>query len=145
MEYIEAKLGRVFIARFDDSEDLLDEIKALIKKEDIKVGLIHLLGAVSKSKVVLGPEERAYPPEPHWWSFDDAREVLASGIIACEGDEPKLHLHSAIGHHSVSKVGCIREICQVYLTIEAVIQEYNAPALSRKLDTRYNASLLSFE
>ena len=67
MDYKEAKPGRIFVARFDDSEDLLEGLKTIIKKENIKAGLIHLMGAVSKSKLVLGPEEKAYPPSPSWW------------------------------------------------------------------------------
>lgn len=145
MKYVQAKQGRVFIARFDDSEHLLDELKSLIVKEDIKMGMVHLLGAISKSKLVLGPEEKAYPPKPSWWEFDDAREIFATAIIAWEDNEPKIHLHSAVGHYTESKVGCIRDVCEVYLTIEAVIQELVAPNVSRKLDTRYNASLLNFE
>lgn len=145
MDYTQAQLGRVFVARFDDSEDLLEGLKTLIKKEKIKAGFIHLMGAVARSKVVLGPEERAYPPAPAWWSFDDAREVVALAIFAWEEDEPKIHLHSGIGHHSESKVGCIRELCDVYLTVEAVIQEMISDNISRKIDSRYNASLLSFD
>lgn len=145
MKYVQAQQGRVFIARFDDSEHLLEELKTLIIKENIKMGMVHLLGAIAKSKLVLGPEEKAYPPKPAWWEFDDAREIFATAIIAWEGDKPKIHLHSAVGHYTGSNVGCIRDVCEVYLTIEAVIQEIIAPEVSRKLDTRYNASLLSFE
>lgn len=145
MEYIQAQPGRIFVIRIDDSEDLLESLKFVIKKENIKAGLIHLMGASSTAKVVLGPEEKAYPPTPAWWAYDDARELLGLCIFAWEGEEPKIHLHSGIGHHSESKVGCIREYCKVYLTIEAVIQEILSPKIKRKLDERYNASLLSFE
>ncbi|MEW5821180.1 MAG: DUF296 domain-containing protein [Cyanobacteriota bacterium] len=145
MKYTQVQLGKTFIARFDDSEDLLEGLKEIIKKENIKAGMIHLLGAISKSKVVLGPEERSYPPVPHFWQFDDAREVFAMAIFAWEEDEPKIHLHSAIGHSSESKVGCIRELCKIYITTEVVIQEVIAPNISRKLDNRYNASLLSID
>jgi predicted DNA-binding protein with PD1-like motif len=145
MDYKEAKPGRIFVARFDDSEDLLEGLKTIIKKENIKAGLIHLMGAVSKSKLVLGPEEKAYPPSPSWWEFDDAREVLGLAIFARENDEPKIHLHSGVGHYSESKIGCIREQCEVYLTIEAVIQEITGANITREHDSRYNASLLSIK
>ena len=145
MDYIKAQPGRIFVARFDDGEDLLEGLKNLIMKENIRAGMIHLMGAVAKARVVLGPEERAYPPVPHFWQFDDAREVVALAIFAWQDDEPKIHLHSAIGHYSESKTGCIRELCDVYLTIEAIIQEVVSDNLSRKLDSRYNASLLNFK
>jgi uncharacterized protein len=144
MDYIQANLGRVFVVRIDDGEDLLQQLNLIIKKEKIKAGYVHLIGASKNSKAVLGPYERSYPPNPYWWEFDDARELLGLGIFAWENDEPKIHIHSGIGHFDVSKIGCIREKSEVYLTIEAVIQEIIAP-VSRKLDNRYNASLLDFE
>lgn len=144
MDYTEVKQGRTFIVRFDDSEDMLEKLTELVKKENIRVGMVHLMGASSTSKVVLGPEKRAYPPVPSWWQFDDARELLGMAIIAWDGDVPKIHLHSGIGHSSESKVGCIREYCKVYLVIEAIIQEFVSENVSRKLDPKSNAALLSF-
>lgn len=145
MKYTQAEVGRIFIVKFEDSEDLLEGLKKIIKKEKIKSGMIHLIGAISQSKLVLGPEEKAYPPTPSWWSFDDAREIMGTGIFAWENDEPKIHLHAGIGHHSETKVGCIRELCNIYITIEAVIQEIKGSGITRKLDDRYNASLLNIE
>lgn len=145
MKYVQAQLGRIFVVRFDDSEDLLESLKTIIIKENIKAGIVHLIGAIASSKVVLGPEERNYPPSPAWWEFDDAREILAVAIFAWENGEPKIHMHSGIGHKDETKVGCIREKCEIYIVIEAVIQEITGPNILRKLDSRYNASLLSFE
>ena len=142
MKYIQANLGRIFIARIEDGEDIIEQLKAIIKQENIKSGFVHLLGASTTSKVVLGPEKREYPPKPFWWEFDDAREILGLGIFALEDDEPKIHLHAGIGHHSESKTGCIRGKSEVYITIEAIIQEIIGDNITRKIDTRYNASLL---
>lgn len=145
MEYTQGHLGKTFVVRFDDGEDIVEELKKLIKKEQIKAGSVQLIGAISSGKAVLGPHKREYPPNPFWWEFDDAREILATGIFAFEEDEPKIHLHSGIGHSSESKIGCIRETAKVYITVEAIIQEIIDAEITRKLDKRYNASLLSFE
>lgn len=145
MEYVQATLGRVYFIKLEDGEDIFDQLKCLIKTENIRAGYVNLLGATTKSKVVLGPHKREYPPNPFWWEFDDARELFAFGIFAWEDDEPKLHLHSGIGHNSESRVGCIRGMSEVYITVEAVLQEVVNPDIKRKLDSRYNASLISFE
>ena len=145
MKYVQASLGRVFMALIEDGEDILEQLKDIIKKENIKAGFVHLIGASSTSKVVLGPVKREYPPKPFWWEFDDAREILGLGIFAWENDEPKIHLHSCIGHSSESKIGCIRGESKVYITIEAVIQEIIGPDITREIDSRYNASLLKLE
>ncbi|MCK7516065.1 MAG: DUF296 domain-containing protein [Desulfobacterales bacterium] len=144
MNYAQVKQGRIFIARIDDGEDLLEQLKTIIKTEQIKAGFIHLMGASSNSKAVLGPHEKEYPPKPFWWEFDDAREIIGLGIIAWEKDEPKIHLHAGIGHKTESKVGCIREKSTVYITIEAIIYEIIGD-VTRKLDERYNASLLDIK
>ena len=144
MEYIQGSQGRIFVARLDDGDDIFEELKKIVKKENIKAGFIHFLGASSGSKAVLGPEKRNYPPSPIWWEFDDVRELIGLGIVAWEGNEPKIHIHAGIGHSSEAKVGCVREKAKVYLTVEAVIQEIVAPELGRKFDDKYNASLLSF-
>ncbi len=144
MKYTEARQGRIFVARFEDGEDLLQELKDLIKKENITAGIVHLIGALANTKVVLGPVKRAYPPDPFFWEFDDAREIFGLGIFAWENDEPKIHLHSGIGHKSESKVGCIRKKSEIYLVVEAIIQEITGSHITRKLDDRYNASLIDF-
>ncbi|OGI26795.1 MAG: hypothetical protein A2287_01100 [Candidatus Melainabacteria bacterium RIFOXYA12_FULL_32_12] len=145
MKYAQANLGRVFVVLIEDGEDILEQLKNIIKKENIKAGFVHLIGASSNSKVVLGPVKKEYPPNPFWWEFDDAREILGLGIFAWENDEPKIHLHAGIGHNTESKVGCIREKSKVYITIEVIIQEITSSNVVRELDSRYNASLLKFE
>lgn len=144
MKYTQGNIGRVFVIRFDDGENLIEELKNIIKKEQIKAGYVQLIGALSSAKAVLGPHKKEYPPRPFWWEFDDAREIVGIGVFAWENDEPKLHLHSGIGHSSESKTGCIREKAEVYITVEAVIQEVVDVQVTRKLDERYNASLLNF-
>ncbi len=145
MEYTQASQGRVFVARIDDSEDMIEELKKIIKKENIRAGFVHLMGALCSSKVVLGPEEKQYPPKPVWWEHNNVFEVAGLGVFAWENDEPKIHIHSSFGNYKDTKMGCIREKAEVYLTIEAVIQEVISPNITRKLDDRYNASLLNLK
>ena len=145
MEYTQVQLGRVFIIRLDNGDDLLDSIKQITIKENIKTGFAHIIGACSKSNVVLGPKERSLPPVPYYWNFDDARELLGFAFIAQENNEPKIHLHSGIGHYTETKLGCIRNECNVFLTVEAVIQEVISNNITRKYDVNCKASLLNFE
>lgn len=145
MKYTQGNIGRIFVVRFDDGEDLLEGLKNIIKQENIQAGVVHLLGALSSAKAVLGPHKKEYPPNPFWWEFDDAREIVGMGMFAWEDNELKIHLHTGIGHSSESKTGCIRLKADVYITVEAVIQEIINVNVTRKLDSRYNASLLNIE
>ncbi len=145
MEYTQANLGRIFVVRFDAEEDILPELTKLIRKEKIQSGMVYLIGALTNTDVVLGPEIKEYPPKPHFWTFSDAKEIMGIGIFAWEDDEPKLHIHAGLGNKKESKIGCIRNKSEVYLTVECIVQEFIDTKITRKLDKRYNASLLDLD
>ncbi len=145
MEYTQAKSGRIFAVKFAAEEDILVELKELIRKEKIQSGIIYLIGALTNTDVVLGPEKKEYPPAPVLWNFSDAKEIIAIGLFAHENDEPKIHLHAGLGNKKETKVGCIRNKTEVYLTVEGIVHEFIDTNITRKLDERYNASLLHFE
>lgn len=142
MQYTQGNIGRIFVARLDDEEDLLEGLKTIIKQEKVKTGVVYVIGALSSAKAVLGPHKKEYPPNPFWWEFDDAKEIIGIGMFAWEDNEPKIHLHAGIGNSCESKTGCIRDKANIYITVEAVIQEFINLEVTRELDSRYNASLL---
>lgn len=145
MEYTQARPGRIFVVKFEAQEDILHELKELIRKEKMHAGIVYLLGALTNTDVVLGPKKKEYPPQPVFWNFSDAKELLAMGIFAHEDDEPKIHLHAGLGNKKETKLGCIRSKTEVYLTVEGVIYEFIDTNITRKPDERYNASLLHFD
>jgi len=145
MEYTQATSGRIFAVKFDAEEDILVELKELMRKEKIQSGIIYLIGALTNTDVVVGPKTKEYPPEPVYWNFSDAKEIVAVGLFAHEDDEPKIHLHAGFGNKKETKVGCIRNKSEVYLTVEGIIHEFIDTNITRKYDERYNASLLHFE
>lgn len=144
MEYTQCNVGRVFVARFDHGNDLIDELTALIKREDIRAGLLHFVGALEKAQIVVGPEKAEVPPVPMWRDFADGREVLGMGTIFWKGDEPKIHIHSGIGRDDTINLGCIRKDAKIYLTIEAVIIELKGLSVKRQPDEKTKLDLLEF-
>lgn len=132
------------MARFDHGDDLLGELTALIKKEDIRAGLLHFLGALEKAQIVVGPEKAEVPPVPMWRNFSDGREMLGLGTIFWKDDEPKIHIHSGIGRGDTINLGCIRKDAEIYLTIEAIIIELKGPLVKRQFDEKTKLDLLRF-
>ena len=63
------------------------------------------------------------PPEPVWRDVDEAREVVGSGSIFMDGEEPRIHLHAAMGHHGDTLTACIRKHTKVYLILEVILFE----------------------
>ncbi len=123
MQYKKGSFGRVFVLKFEDKDDLLEEMKKLAVKEKIKVGTILLLGGMRSAGIVSGPKKAVIPPEPMWVNFSDGREVLGVGTLFWKDKEPVIHLHGAVGREKETFVGCLRKDSSVFLVVEAVITE----------------------
>ncbi|HHT9120524.1 MAG TPA: PPC domain-containing DNA-binding protein [Candidatus Hypogeohydataceae bacterium YC41] len=145
MKYTQCRPGRVFVVRFDHGEDFLKELTELIKKEDIRAGVIHFLGALEKAGIVVGPERVEVPPTPMWREFQDGRELVGFGTIFWKGEQPKVHIHSSIGRDEKIFLGCIRRDTTIYLTIEAIILELEGIVARRQLDEKTGVDLLEME
>ena len=123
MDYRQGTTGRVFSIRFDDGDDFLEELLAIIRKENVRQGWFQVIGGLRQAEFVTGPKEPTMPPEPVWDSVDGARETLGAGTVFWDGDEPKIHLHAALGHHGQTTTACVRKGTRVYLILEVMLIE----------------------
>lgn len=123
MDYRSGKVGRVFAVRFDEGDDFLGELTSLIVKENIRSGWFHVIGGLREAGVVTGPEKPVMPPQPVWAELDTVRETLGTGTIFWDDNEPKIHLHAALGHHGDTLTACVRRGTKVYLVLEVFITE----------------------
>ena len=62
MRYQEGTYGRIFLLRFDDGDDLLEEIRSLAARENVRAATVTLLGGMRTASVVSGPREGAATP-----------------------------------------------------------------------------------
>ena len=130
MEYRQGKCGRVFCIRFDEGDDFLGELTDVVKSENIRQGWFHVIGGLREADVVTGPKEPVMPPEPVWDQVAGARETLGTGTIFWENDEPKIHLHAAMGHHGETLTACVRKGTKVYLVLEVMLVEIEGVTLT---------------
>lgn len=142
MKYSQGSFGRVFLLKFEDRDNLLEELKRVAVKEDIRVGTIMLLGGMRSAGVVTGPKEVLVPPDPMWTNVNDGREVLGIGTLFRKGDEPVIHLHGALGREKETYTGCIRKDSVVYLVVEAVITEIVGIDARKALDEKTGLVML---
>ena len=146
MEYKKGTVGRVFAVRFDEGDDFLEGMVELIKNENIRFGWFHVIGGLRRADVVTGPREPVMPPEPVWRQVDEARETMGTGSIAWdENNEPKIHLHAALGHHGDTLTACIRKGTEVYLILEVYIFELSGIDASRPWYEKGGFNRLSFD
>jgi predicted DNA-binding protein with PD1-like motif len=142
MKYQIGKTGRVVIARFEDKEDILGNINNVAKKEQIRSAIFFLLGGIRQGRVVVGPEKDELPPTPVWRELQESHEALGIGTIFWDESGPKIHFHGAFGKKDMVKVGCLREIAETFLVLEAVIIEMEGINAKRKFDPASGLTLL---
>ena len=131
MDYRKGTIGRVFTVRFDEGDLFLEGLLERITEEKITNGWFHVLGGLREADVVTGPKEPVMPPEPVWNEVRGARETMGTGSIFWDGNEPKIHLHAAMGHHGDTLTACVRKGTKVYLVLEVVIFEIDGINASR--------------
>ena len=136
MQYTEGQLGRVFVVRIDDGEDMLVSLRQFILDKSIQAGSITFLGALMNGRMVTGPEEPVIPPVPHFVMFEGGWEVLGVGTIYPGDGGPHIHYHASVGRSGHALTGCLREKATTYLVIEAVIMEFTGLKARREFDQK---------
>ena len=143
MKYQVGEVGRVVLARFEDGEDILENLSGIVRKEKISACIFYLLGGITDARIVVGPaDDLVRPPEPVWRQIAESHESLGIGTIFWYHDEPRIHFHGAFGKHDDVKAGCLRDEGKAFLVVEAVIVEISGVNAVRDLDSLTNMVLL---
>jgi len=142
MKYQTGAPGRAIVVRFDDGDDVLKGLESVALKEGINAAVLYIIGGLRRGKVVVGPKEDRVPPEPVWQELEDPHEVAAIGTIFHDAEGPKVHLHGAFGRGDSTKTGCLRELGETFLLLEAVILEIKGINARRELDPASGLKLL---
>ena len=145
MQYAKGSIGRIFLAKFDHGEDLLEEIEKLVDKEGISNATVTFIGALTKADIVTGPKKVELPVTPNFTSFEDGREVLGFGTVTRKSDGISMHIHGSYGRDKDTLTGCLRKNGKVFITIEAVIAEIKDIKVTKKKDDKTGFELLAFD
>ncbi len=143
MRYQCGSVGRVFVVRFEEGDDILAGLRDLVLKESVRAAAFNLVGAVKRGSMVTGPEHDEMPPVPVWCHLDESHEVVGFGTVFWQGTEPKIHCHGAFGKRDSARVGCLRECAETFLVIEAVVMELSGITATREPDSRSGMALLT--
>lgn len=141
MQYTEGQIGRVFVVRIDDGEDMLISLRQFISDKSIQAGSILFLGALMNGRMVTGPEDPIIPPVPHFVLFEGGWEVFGVGTIYPGEEGPHIHYHASVGRSGHALTGCLREKAITYLIVEAVIMEFNGLSARREFDKKTQVHL----
>jgi uncharacterized protein len=142
MNYQTGNAGRIIVARFEDKEDILKGIIDIARKENVRSAVFHLIGGIRQGRVVVGPEREELPPQPVWKEIRESHEVLGTGTIFWEANEPKIHFHGAFGKKDMTNVGCLRGNSETFLVLEVIIIEITGIEARREFDPVSGLTLL---
>ena len=117
MEY--KKINNTIVARIDKGEEILDKIKEIALKEDIKLASISALGATNDFTVgVYNIDEKKYYAN----SFQGNFEIVSlTGTINTMNDEFYTHIHMSAGNDKGEVFGGHLNRAIVSATCEMVI------------------------
>ena len=129
MEY--KRFENTIIARIDKNEEILEQVKTIALKENIKLASIQALGAINDFTVgVFKVDEKKYYAN----SFQGNYEIVSlTGTINTMNDEYYCHLHLSAGNESGHVFGGHLNKAVVSATCEMVIQIING-----KVDRVFN-------
>ncbi|WP_294372845.1 PPC domain-containing DNA-binding protein [uncultured Clostridium sp.] len=139
MEY--KKFEKTIIARIDKGEEILEKVKEIALKEDIKLASIQGLGAVNQFTVgVFKTDEKKYLANNFKGSFEI---VSLAGTINTMNDEFYCHLHMSAGNEKGEVFGGHLNEAVVSATCEIVINIIDGK-VDRYYDDKIGLNLFKF-
>ena len=140
MKSKETTVGRVIVSKIQPDEDLFEAIKELIKKHNIKSGLLNVIGALKQFTIgYFNIEKKQY----NFKTFNEDIELISCmGNISFKDNEPIIHLHVSVGKDDYTIIGGhLGQPSVVSITAEVYIYEIN-DKINRANDPQFNLSLL---
>jgi len=121
-----------FMARLTKDADLLEEITDICRKHGITLGRIEALGAVQKACLSYYDQEtHEYMPV----SVDKPLEILKlAGNVSLRDNAPFVHAHVTLADGEGRAYGGHLAPGTIIFACECMIEAFDGPALSRRLD-----------
>ena len=145
MKYTVGHVGRTFVMKLDDGEDVLGCLTSLAEKEKIQSALFFVIGNLKKGSLVSGAQTEKPPVVPIWQHFTTNHETLAIGTVFQMDGQPKIHLHATLVHEKDLLAGCLREKSEVFLIAEIIVLELLDVSASREKDEKTGFALLQIK
>ena len=135
------RFNQTIIVRMDVGEEILEQLKVVATKEDIKLASIHALGAINEFTVgVFDTAEKIYYAN----EFKGTYEIVSlSGTISSMNQEYYAHLHLSAGDREGKVFGGHLNKAIVSATCEMVITVIDG-VVERKFSEEVGLNLFEF-
>lgn len=139
MEY--RRFQNTIVARIDKGEEILEQVKRIARKEQIKLASVQALGAVSQFTAgVFKTEEKEYIANEFTGSFEI---VSLTGTVNTMNGEFYCHLHMSAGNHKGEVFGGHLNKALVSATCEMIITVIDG-TVDRYFDEEIGLNLFRF-
>lgn len=147
MKASEGRLGRVFVIRFEDGDELPECIERFAEEKGVTTGHVILVGGIGSGRVVVGPENaEERPPQPMLLPISGVSEVAGVGVLAPDqSGKPVLHIHAALGRSGQTMTGCLRYGVTTWLLAEAILYEITGAQVRRVMTEEVGFKVLEVE
>ncbi|MBN1788409.1 MAG: DNA-binding protein [Sedimentisphaerales bacterium] len=130
--YNQVQLKKTIIGKLEHGKDLLGELQAVCKEQDILLGRVSAIGAVKKAKIgYYDQQSREY----HFFEIDKNLEISnLTGNISIRDNQPMVHAHITLCDSAGNAFGGHLVQGTIVFACEFVIDVYDGPKLLRQYD-----------
>ena len=135
------RFGDTLVIRFDPNEEIIENLRAIAEKEQIKLASVEALGAINDFTVgVFDTVEKKYYSN----RFQGAYEIVSlTGTITTKDDAFYQHLHMSAGESSGAVFGGHLSRAVVSATCEMIVRVIDG-RVERVLDPDIGLNLFRF-
>ncbi|MHC4640966.1 MAG: PPC domain-containing DNA-binding protein [Planctomycetota bacterium] len=130
--YNEVQLQRIFVGKLKHGSDLLEELTSVCVHDDIHLGRVEAIGAVTKARLCFyNQQERKYD----FFEIKENLEITALlGNISMRDGKPMVHAHITLSDAQGRAYGGHLALGTVVFACEFSIDVYQGPRLLRAYD-----------
>lgn len=139
MEY--RKFGNHYVIRLEKGEEIVEKIKELCEKEDVKLASLSGIGAVNKVTAGLfKTREKKYVSK----TFEEDMEIVSlGGNVSCMNGETYLHFHISVANEAGEVRGGHLTEAYISATGELVLTRIEG-SVDRQYSDEIGLNLLKF-
>jgi uncharacterized protein len=125
-------LTELFMGKLDYGSDLLEEITLMCRKENIRLGRVHALGAVQKARLgFYNQQTREY----QFIVMDQPLEITAlAGNVSLKDGMPFVHAHITLADRAGNAYGGHLAPGTVVFACEFILEAFEGPTFERRFD-----------
>ena len=141
MEY--QKFPQGYVMRLDPGEEIVEQLTALVERENVQLGSVSALGAADDVTIgIFKTQEKKYYSQRYQGDYEIS--ALVGNVTRMEG-KPYLHLHITIGNPVTGEVhaGHLTS-CTISATLELFLQVWDG-SVGRKFSDTVGLNLFEFE